>query len=93
MRELYGPSLGSLLPSEIAARLILAYICERDQKSENWYRNALQMDKGSGEGGQADLTGQGFRFCLDRVSDFIWTVVFCFLPVEVVVSGVQSLVL
>ena len=28
--------------------------------------------------GQADLTGQRFRFYLDRVSDFNWTVVFFF---------------
>lgn len=50
MRELYGPSLGSLSPPEIAARLILAYISEGDRKSENWFRKAAQIEKGSGKG-------------------------------------------
>jgi UDP:flavonoid glycosyltransferase YjiC (YdhE family) len=50
MRELYGPSLGALPPPELAARLILAYISEKDRKSDAWYRNASQVDKSSSEG-------------------------------------------
>ena len=50
MKTIYGASLGTLCPAELAARLIIAYISEADLKEEDWYRKAEFIARKNGTG-------------------------------------------
>jgi UDP:flavonoid glycosyltransferase YjiC (YdhE family) len=50
MKTIYGASLGTLDPAELAARLILAYIGEAGPKGENWYKKAEFIGSKDGTG-------------------------------------------
>jgi UDP:flavonoid glycosyltransferase YjiC (YdhE family) len=50
MKAIYGASLGTLCPAELAARLILAYIGNTDQIGEDWYRQAEFISRKNGTG-------------------------------------------
>jgi UDP:flavonoid glycosyltransferase YjiC (YdhE family) len=50
MKTIYGASLGTLCPAELAARLILAFISTADQIGEDWYRQAEFISRKNGTG-------------------------------------------
>jgi hypothetical protein len=50
MKVIYGSSLGTLAPAQLAARLILAYIGDAEPKGEDWYENAEFIDRQEGTG-------------------------------------------
>jgi UDP:flavonoid glycosyltransferase YjiC (YdhE family) len=50
MKEIYGASLGTLCPADLAARLILTYVGGAKPKGENWYKAAEAIDRKIGEG-------------------------------------------
>ena len=50
MKIIYGASLATLCPAELAARLILAYIGNADQIGEDWYRQAEFIGRKNGTG-------------------------------------------